>query len=319
MKIKEVVLSLLIFLLATTVAFGVGNFTGKWQNSNSALVLSEMVVMDVNSIEMFVYNDGNFAYDNIATKGKIDGLYFPRGTKKTVIYSAGLWIGAKVDGEIRLAQAEYSSEFQPGPMVGGTYEPDWADNRYRCYKVNRGDTDANADYAEWPVADGAPVDENGDPLILGDQMIWSVYNDANSGKHENESAGTAPLGVEVQQTTFAYARSGALGNCIFMKFKFINKGSDTLNNTYVSIWSDPDLGDAGDDLVGCDTFLSLGYCYNSGEDVDYGAAPPAVGFDFFQGPIIPSPGDTAWVSGQAVPDYRNLPMTSFGKYINGED
>lgn len=340
MRRKSIIFSLLIFLLATAMALGVSNLTGKNQRASTALVLSETTTIDANALEMFVYNDGNFAYDNISSRGKIDGLYFPRGTKKTVIYAAGLWLGAKIKGEFeidtvvvdadttfdttqvaRIAQAEYSSEFIPGNMENGTYNPNWQDNQYRVYKIKRGDTPgSNVDYANWPTSDGAPVDETGNPALLGDQLLWSVYNDADASMHQNESGGTEPLGVEVQQSTFAFARSGALGDCIFMKFKFINKGSDSLEDMYVSIWADPDLGNASDDLVGCDTALSLGYCYNSGPDDIYGAAPPAVGFDFFQGPIVPGEDtDTAYVSGVPKPGYKNLPMTSFAKYINGED
>jgi hypothetical protein len=72
--------------------------------------------------------------------------------------------------------------------------------------------------------------------------------------------------------------------------------------------------------VGCDTVLSLGYCYNSdNSDTDYGDSPPAVGIDFFQGPIVPSPGDTAYVSGKMFVDYKNLPMTCFLYYNNSNE
>ena len=33
--------------------------------------------------------------------------------------------------------------------------------------------------------------------------------------------------------------------------------------------SDPDLGDAADDFVGCDTTLGMGICYNDGDDVNF--------------------------------------------------
>ncbi len=270
---------------------------------------------------MFVYNNGNFAYDNanVGPAGKTDGLYYPRGTKKTAIFAAGIWLGAKVNNQVRIAMAEYSSEFVPGPMKDGTYQPDKA--AFKVYKVKRGDNAAsNPDYRDWPVDQGAPVDAEGNPAILGDQFLWSACNDADPAKHTNNSASTAPLGVEVQQSTFAYARGGALGTTIFMKFKFINKGASTLESTYVSLWADPDLGDAGDDLVGCDTALSLGYCYNSGADQIYGAAPPAVGFDFFQGPIVPGePTDSAYSFGVWNKGKKKLGMTAFSKYINGED
>ena len=31
---------------------------------------------------------------------------------------------------------------------------------------------------------------------------------------------------------------------------------------YVSMWSDPDVGDSGDDYAGCDTVLSVSFAYN---------------------------------------------------------
>ena len=71
-------------------------------------------------------------------------------------------------------------------------------------------------------------------------------------------------------------------------------------------WADPDLGGFTDDLVGCDTTLSLGYCYNAtNNDQLYGSTPPAVGYDFFLGPVTAA-GDT-------------LGLVSFNKYINGTD
>jgi hypothetical protein len=314
MKKTKILLSLVMFLLMTTFALGVSNMTGKWQDSRMALIYDATTTIDANSLQMFVYNNGNFAYDNanVGPAGKTDGLYYPRGTKKTAIYAAGLWIGAKVNNQVRIAMAEYSSEFVPGPMKNGTYQPDKA--AFKVYKVKRGDNAGNnPDYRDWPKDQGAPVDSLGNPAILGDQFLWSACNDADPAKHTNNSASTAPLGIEVQQSTFAYARGGALGNTIFMKFKFINKGPNRLDSTYVSLWADPDLG-------GCDTALSLGYCYNSGVDQTYGAAPPSVGFDFFQGPIVPGePTDSAFSFGKWHYGKKKLGMTAFSKYINGED
>ena len=266
--------------------------------------------MDANNIDMFVTNHGSFGWD-LATSQP--GLRFPKGTTKTALFAAGLWVGAKVGGEVRTAVAEYSQEFAPGPMLNGTFQVDQA--AFKNYRLERGNT-ASSDYLNWPSApapagQGAPLDSLGNPLLLGDLTLWSAYNDADASRHTNSTAGrTAPLGLEIQQSTFAFARGGALGNIIFLKFKLINKGANQLDSAYVSIWADPDLGDASDDLVGCDTTLSLGYVYNeSSNDAVYGTSPPALGFDFFKGPTVEvSPGvlDT-------------LGLTSFNKYINGED
>jgi hypothetical protein len=295
--------------------------------------------MDVNRINMYMTNYGSFAWD--LTTGN-PGLYFPKGTTKSAVFAGGLWLGASVGGEIRTVVAEYSQEYGPGAMVSGTFDNP-SRPEYRTYKVvrfsgDRDDTahverDANeatyedplvhhswSEYIRGAAPYGAPtrmyrlpppegavdsVDVLG-PDVLGDMMMWSVYNDANPARHTNDAGGSDPLGIEIQQTTFAFNRQGALGNIIFLKYLIINKGGQQLDSMFVSLWSDPDLGGAADDLVGVDTTLSLGYTYNStNNDQLYGSAPPAVGYDFFLGPINAA-GDT-------------LPMTSFNKYINGTD
>jgi hypothetical protein len=151
-------------------------------------------------------------------------------------------------------------------------------------------------------------------------MLWSVFNDLNPALRTNRAASTLPLGIEVRHKTFAAYRYGALERTVFLEWKILNRGLDPLTDAYVAIWSDPDLGGATDDLAGCDTLRSIGYCYN-GVDNDevYGSTPPAVGVQLIQGPIIPAPGDTAYVSGRLIPDYRNLPMTAFSRFINGTD
>ena len=281
--------------------------------------LDRTTKFDGNKIDMAMTNHGSFAYD-IPTGNP--GLIFPAGGQNTAIFAAGLWVGAKVDGGIRVAIAEYSFEYTPGVIEpDGSYDTTWDSNsHWRTYKINAGDDASNnPDYADWPAEDGAPVDGEGNPMLFGNQTLWSVYHDMDPDNHQNDAGNTDPLGIEVQQTTFGFG-FGLLQNVVFLKFLFINKSDRPWEDTYVSIWSDPDLGGANDDLVGCDTTLSLGYCYNAtNNDNQYGSAPPAVGFDFFQGPIVPSEGDTAYVSGRAVPNYRNLPMTSFNKYINGTD
>jgi hypothetical protein len=320
-RISLIIGGLLALSVAATAIAGLSPGSSKGMSRSFKPANLDLTSMyDVNNLNMVVTNIGSFGYDDGGFYGKNDGLYYPaRDTTKaentSVIYAGGIWVGARVGGETRVAIAEYSQDYVPGPMIGGSPAPD--DETYRVYKINRGDVTSD-DYLNWPVGDGAPVDENGDPLLLGDQTMWCVYNDADPTAHA--SGETRPLGIEVQQTIFGFARTGALGNCAFVKFLIINKGSNTLEDAYVSPWADPDLGDAMDDLVGCDTTLDLGYCYNDGSDAIYGANPPAVGFALLQGPMVPATGsDNARAFGQVYPGHRNLPMTAFSKYINGMD
>ncbi len=231
-----------------------------------------------------------------------------------------------------------------------------SDSDVETYEVSGS---ATPDLREWPTGLGAPtlappdngidddndgeVDEEGEqlvfdisvplasrvdrvvdlaagerPAILGDQTIWWVMNDRGN---IHESTDAPPIGLEVHGTAFAFNTAGDIGNTTFYKFNVFYKGNVPLENAYLGIFSDPDLGAFDDDYVGSDTLLGMGYVYNSdnedtGSGEAYGSPPPAAGYDFFQGPIVPSPGDTAFVSGRPVPDFTNLEMTSFMFYNN---
>jgi hypothetical protein len=331
MKFKVVTLMLVALLVLPAVAAP----PSRKATTRSTSALDTEKYINANKVLMFINNEGNFAYDAAQIFGKFDGFYYPHSTvddilnganDKTVIYDAGMWLGAvdSATGDTLIAVAEYSSEYEPGTMVGGGPNPNPNDPVYRIYTLYSDSLadNPNADYLAWPVSQGAPVDDSGRPAIIGDQMAWTVYNDANPAGADNDAGATDPLGVEIQQTAFAFTREDALGNMVFLKFKLLNKGSKTLQNMFVSLWSDPDLGGASDDLVGCDTALSLGFCYNAtNSDSKYGSTPPAVGFDFFQGPLefTGNSDDTGRMWGQKYPGYRNQPMSSFNKYINGTD
>jgi hypothetical protein len=90
---------------------------------------------------------------------------------------------------------------------------------------------------------------------------------------------------------------------------------------YFCQWSDPDLGSFSDDLVGCDTLLSLGYVYNAnGNDAtyrQYNLPPPAAGYDFLAGPTVPAVGDSGIVDLKKVYDIHNQGMTGFSYFSAG--
>ncbi|MEZ4648708.1 MAG: hypothetical protein R3E97_07960 [Candidatus Eisenbacteria bacterium] len=325
---KELGVALAGALVASLLA--VGDASSAPADAVTPQTIDNGTRIDINQVEMVVTNHGSFAYDLIQGNS---GLFYPAGTQNTVVYASGLWFGAKVNGDTLVTVGEYSQEYSPGTINPDGSWTDSGDSRYRVYKIDwtQEGFELSDDYINWPFEDGAPADtEDPDynendmstwkPLHIGDQTLWSVFHDMDPEVHTNDAGASDPLGIEVRQLTFAFDRKGGLGNTVFTKLEIVNKGQNRLEDAYVSIWSDPDLGGAGDDLVGCDTDLSLGYCYNvNNNDQLYSNRPPAVGYDFFQGPIVPSLGDTAYVSGVPVPDYRNLPMTSFNKYVNGTD
>lgn len=122
--------------------------------------------------------------------------------------------------------------------------------------------------------------------VFGDQTIWWVFNDVGNAHTETESQ---PIGLEVRAQAFAFKTNDEINDMTFYKYQIINQSTFSLNNTYIGQWVDPDLGNSVDDYVGCDVGRGLGYCYNGDEDDEgvsgYGENPPAIGVDFFQGPL----------------------------------
>ena len=133
-----------------------------------------------------------------------------------------------------------------------------------------------------------------DQVIKGDQTLWWVFND--KGNSHTETGGDA-IGMEIRAQAFAFATNDEINNMTFYSYEIINRSTYKLTNTYFSPWTDVDLGYAKDDYVGCDVSRGLGYGYNSaaidgsGQTEAYGANPPAVGVDFFQGPYLDPDGE----------------------------
>ncbi len=309
-------------------------------------ILDTQTYFDVNNILMFITNQGVLCADWTEVFDQNYGFYFPYSgncndcySGQTVVYSAGLFLGGKVNGQIRVAVgAFFTPEYYQGPAdENGVHLPD--DPRFKVYKIRRDSSvwldpakpecarlDSANHFNDWTlwqdplvVQDGAPLDSVGNPLLLGDETLWTVFNDGGPHYYSDYGGGTNPLGVEVHQTVWGYDVPGNEGNALYIKYKFYNKSPDVIDSFYISFWADPDLGGAADDYVGCDTAHDIFFCYNAdNDDTDY-EIPPAWGGRVVYGPMVPSPGDTAMFDSHLMPDYKNIGMSSFNKYINGTD
>jgi len=259
--------------------------------------------LDPNRLDLLVSNEGVVGRDIYG--GGPGGLFFPKGSTNTVMFSSGPWLGGMESGSLRFARGGNSPEFTIGSMANGTFQ--LPIGRFRNFKLVKGDVTSD-DYLNWPVVDGAPVDATGHPALTGDMMIWNVYNDADPRAHQRGEyavVSTAPVGVEVQQSVFSFNLPGPLANVAFEKLKLVNKGGAQVDNAYVSIYSDVDDGGFEDDLAGSDPGLSMGYVYNStNADEQYGASVPALGWQLLQGP--------------QVPGSSRLGLTAVQTYIGGE-
>jgi hypothetical protein len=287
--------------------------------------------INANDILMFVTNRCTFARDLDVIFPYDYGTFYPfvsveailDGTaKNSPLFAGGLWLAGNVNSELKFSAAEFATEFWPGPMSGGTFDPNGeTDPSYRVFRLSVDSLagNPNTDYTEWPSAHGAPVDGVGDPVMMGDQMLWSVYNDANPARHFANYGENDPLGIEVQNTVWASNDPGR-ERVIYLKYKLYNRGSNNITDFHIGFWLDPDLGFTIDDLTGCDTLNDIIFCYNSdNDDVNYGTAPPAVGAKILYGPIVASPGKKAVFDDHYMQDYENMEMTSFVSYVNGTD
>ncbi len=218
--------------------------------------------------------------------------------------------------------------------------------------VNGGSTTKNAggrtylitydSWASWPVNLGAPyVEVNGTPgyqpsfngdrpgiwntTARPDEIVFSVYMDyknCTNNIHATELSlpgGTLPLGVEIQQVTFSFLMNNYT-NMYFTKYRIFNKSNLNWDSVYISLVDDADIGGGDDDAAGCDSVRGVGFIYNfDNNDVDYGAAPPALGYRILQSPMrfTGSNLDTARLPYGNFIGYRLTGMSSYSVFTNG--
>jgi hypothetical protein len=173
------------------------------------------------------------------------------------------------------------------------------------------------DWQNWPASEGAPfddIDSDGvyDPAVDlpgepgATQTIWLVANDLPiiSGgvttQIADQTYGSPPIGIEYQQTIWAYDApmiGGQVdGRALYKRIKLIYTGLPAtpanahIDTMYFTQWVDIDLGKYSDDFTGWSHDLDMAYVYNSNsvDEVysDAGYAVPAIGYTLLQGPKL---------------------------------
>jgi hypothetical protein len=267
-------------------------------------------LLDVNRIKLPLENSG------VIADLEINGIRNATYDSVTVLFSAGFYLSGINNSTIwtnAISSSARIQDYRKG-RVGVPYD----DPRNKIYVVSKNDPPFSNSWQNWKTAvtmgadfydgnnDGIynPVDLNSNgiwdpnedkPDIIGDVTTYCVYNDAVPSflRRFND---VNPLGIEIGQTVFAYADStqNALNNAIFIRYKIVNTGtvSSVMDSVYFSFWSDPDVGDGWDDLVGCDTILNVGFTYHKSQDITFGVAAPTVMTSILQGPHYYKPGET---------------------------
>ncbi|MFQ6103741.1 MAG: FG-GAP-like repeat-containing protein [Candidatus Glassbacteria bacterium] len=197
---------------------------------------------------MYAHHDANEVFLTLKSSGQI-GIYpyrniWPKDTENNYIFGSGFWVGgiADVDGDgqedqFAVQSVGYSllSEFAPGRY---TDDPDDPLSRLFVSTVPQ-------DLMEWP---DEFRDEYGDPLIHSLQDIVGIYNDKNG----TPAYEVGSVGIQVKQRSMAFA-SGRTSQVIIVIWDMTNisgempEGPYTLEDAYIAIDSDMDIGDQFND------------------------------------------------------------------------
>ena len=180
------------------------------------------------------------------------------------------------NGDMSKGQAQYLAPFFDAD-ADGIYNPSAGD--YPGYDLVAGDG-----YGDCQVNNCVPVDQ-----LFGDETLWWVFND--KGNIHGETGGQQ-IGLEIRAQAFGFFTDDEINNMTFYNYRIFNRSTFQVDSCYFGVWADADLGCYTDDFVGCDVKRGLGYTYNGDNDDDvacsspgYGLNPPAIGIDFFRGPL----------------------------------
>lgn len=229
-------------------------------------------IIDANLIRMFAGNNGVLAHDfERSVAGEYEGFYYGSTDSLNLIWGSGLWIASNRRGDYQSSQAYYltgrvGTQFIPGKC--GEADPDV--NRYRVYRITSDDlSEPGEDWLNWPVEMGAPVDQDGNPLLIGEQTLFSVFHDCDTARRQDVGTDSEPLGLEVRQLIYAYNQPGDLGEVVFVDYEIINRSGRLRDSVVVGVFSDPDLGMPSNDLFGSHKRTSTAYCYSSKTDARF--------------------------------------------------
>src|SRR3990172_1428151 len=269
-----------------------------------ALLMSLSVVIaqtfghvDVNNVKARVNSGGDLFWNLVGSPG----FEAPKGSGIHTVFGANLWIaGVDQNNQLHVAAQTYRQngvDFWPGPLdtVNVNIQPAVSTQWNTIWKINKttidsfnlglfspsippaianwpGNGDANYNQAQLLAPffdvnnDGTYNPSQGDyPQIQGDQAIYFIINDNQSGSVHGETGGV-PLGVEIHGMAYAFncPTDSALNQTVFLHYTIINRSANTYNNTYVGIWTDFDIGNYDDDLIGCDVKRQCYYQYLQG-------------------------------------------------------
>ncbi len=245
----------------------------------SAPTPTSTVVLETREYGLRVSNSGHWACP--APSGE-QAFEYPRGSGLELAFAGGFWAAARVAGQWRVAASEFGSDFVPGPAPSGMSWRD--DERFRVFRIARGDTTGRAAWTARAVPLGAPTAD------IGDVTLWTVFTDAGPCTAElpaRTPRASAPLGLEVRLTGWTFDRPGALAGVAYLHWRCFNRGGSALDSLRLGIFLDPLGQSSSRSYTASDTTRDLFYAWRQADDDPaYGAAGPALGMRLLRGPVV---------------------------------
>ena len=224
-------------------------------------VIDGHVVHDVGELLGHVTNFGLIG--SAPTAGAIfsdsPSAMWPAWSGEEYLWAAGLWVGGRVLGETLVTTGGFSSEFLPTPAPGDTIHATamGAPGGSR-YPWPDADDDADGQEDE-EVLNG--LDDDGDSLVdedfaaYGDQHFVCTYNDFEPAVVEARPDHT-PLHIEVVQQSIQWS-SPLAEDFIGYDFTITNVGVTTIEDLYLGMFSDFDIGRRGDSAAAADDYAGF--------------------------------------------------------------
>ncbi len=268
-----------------------------------AALFAQSNFVDVNNMKTAVFSNGALFYNGASV-----GLEVPKGSGKTTVFAANIWVGGYDRQQVLHMAAQAYGQVGDGglgfsigpwanagayssPQINSLFNKTWKHSKLELdtFRMMVGQpgytippTIANypglGDTTKGVSLRLAPFhDSNGDGKYLAADGDFPVIRGDQAARalfsdtRVIPSNPNSPTNFDFQTTVYGYAQTGvdsALSYTTFVNYRIINRSTKDFDSLYIGHWSDMDLGYYGDDFIGSDPARDLFYTYNATNNDD---------------------------------------------------
>ncbi len=268
-----------------------------------ALLPAQSSSVDVNQMKTTVFPNGALFYSGTSV-----GLEVPKGSLKTTVYAANIWVGGyDRQNVLHMAAQAYGAAADGGPgfshgpwATAGAYTAPALNSLFnRTSRFSKSEIDSfrlNVGQTGYTIPAAFTSYPGKGDTTKGVSLLLAPFHDSNGdGQYDAVNADfpvirgdqaaralfsdtrvvpanpNTPTNFDFQTTVYAFSAPGmdsALSYTTFVNYRIVNRSSEDFDSLYVGHWSDLDLGYYGDDYIGSDPARHMFYAYNGDNDDD---------------------------------------------------